>query len=274
MIEIQGHRGVLATRHGNTLAGFVEALRLGVGAIEVDIWLTSDDQLALRHDAIIGGSDIRRGLLRHAMVEEHPATTTDVDIETRVPTLTELLALLRFAQASTVVLDIEIKTEGAVFDEYGQAIVTALSRTLKAHQHEQAIRVRSFDPQIIRATAAMLPDVPMVALSRRVWVPGPGLYPFEPGALVNAAINTGASSVAPNFDLLNAELVATVRAAGLKIYPWTLTTAEQIVEAVGLGVDGICVNDVALARDTLQGLGLELPAARPISLPMLDVREF
>ncbi|MDI2034373.1 glycerophosphodiester phosphodiesterase [Paenarthrobacter nitroguajacolicus] len=269
-IEIQGHRGVLATRHGNTMAGFVEALRLGVGAIEVDIWLTSDAQLALRHDAIVGGLDIRQSLLRHSVVEKHPATTTDVDIEIRTPTLSELLALLRFAGATDVVLDIEIKTEGVLFDEYGQRIVTALSAVLQAHRHEQAIRVRSFDPQIVRAMAAMLPDIPMVALSRRVLVPSPGLYPFESGLLIEAAINSGASAVAPNVDLLNPQLVAMAHAAGLKVYPWTLTTSAQIAEAVGLGVDGICVNDIALARDSLQGLGQAVPESRPICLPMLE----
>ncbi len=113
MIEIQGHRGgVLADRHGNTLASFVEALRLGVDAIEVDVWLTSDGQLALRHDAVIDDRDIRLEKLREAKVEKHLATTTDVDIETRVPSLSETLALLRFANASGVILDIEVKTEG------------------------------------------------------------------------------------------------------------------------------------------------------------------
>ncbi|MEV7661637.1 glycerophosphodiester phosphodiesterase family protein [Paenarthrobacter sp. NPDC089316] len=64
--------------------------------------------------------------------------------------------------------------------------------------------------------------------------------------------------------------MATAHAVGLKVFPWTLTTSEQITEAVGLGVDGICVNDVALARDTLERLGQAVPESRPIRFPMLE----
>ena len=269
MIEIQGHRGVLADRHGNTLASFVEALRLGVDAIEVDVWLTSDGQLALRHDAVIDDRDIRLETLREAKVEKHPATTTDVDIESRVPSLSETLALLRFANASGVILDIEVKTEGAAWDEYDYGIVTALSKVLAAHQDEQALRVRSFDPQIIKAISGILPGVPLVALSRATPSRSPGLYPSTAQDLVNAALATGASAVAPAVGILDAGLVAIAHAAGLKVFPWTLETGEEISAAVGLGVDGICVNDVDMARRAFAELGKPLPPARPISLPLL-----
>lgn len=269
MIEIQGHRGVLATRHGNTLASFVEALRLGVDAIEVDIWLTSDKQLVLRHDAVIGSADIRLETMLQAVVEKHPATTTDVDLESRPPSLSETLALLRFANATDVVLDIEVKTEGAAWDNYGHAIVTALSKVLKAHRDEQALRVRSFDPQIIRAMSGMLPGVPLVALSRESQGRSVGLYPSVVKDLVSAALATGASAVAPESGILDAGLVAEAHAAGLKVFPWTLMTSDEICEAVRLGVDGICVNDVALARQVLGGLGEPLPVPRPMTLPLL-----
>jgi glycerophosphoryl diester phosphodiesterase len=271
MIEIQGHRGVLATRHGNTLASFVEALRLGVDAIEVDVWLTSDMQLVLRHDAVIGTADIRLETMLQAVVEKQPATITDVDPETRAPSLSETLALLRFANAADVVLDIEVKTDGAAWDQYGHGIVTELSKMLKAHQDEQALRVRSFDPQIIRAMSGMLPGVPLVALSRKSPDRSVGLYPSTVKELVTAALGTGASAVAPAFGILDAGLVADAHGAGLKVFPWTLATTEEIRAAVQLGVDGICVNDVALARQVLGRLGEPLAAPRPMTLPLLDM---
>lgn len=269
MIEIQGHRGVLATRHGNTLASFVEALRLGVDAIEVDVWLTSDLQLVMRHDAVIGTADIRLETMLQAVVEKHSATITDVDPETRAPSLSETLALLRFANATDVVLDIEVKTEGAAWDQYGHGIVTELSKMLKAHQDEQALRVRSFDPQIIRAMSGMLPGVPLIALSRESPGRSVGLYPSAVKDLVAAALATGASAVAPEFGILDAGLVTEARGAGLKVFPWTLVASDEICEAVQLEVDGICVNDVALARQVLGGLGEPLPLPRPMTLPLL-----
>jgi glycerophosphoryl diester phosphodiesterase len=269
MIEIQGHRGVLSTRHGNTLASFVEALRLGVDAIEVDVWLTSDMQLVLRHDAVIGTADIRLESMLQAVVEKHPATTTDVDLESRPPSLSETLALLRFANATDVVLDIEVKTEGDAWDHYDHRIVTELSKVLKAHQDEQALRIRSFDPQIIRAMSGMLPGVPLVALSRESPGRSVGLYPSDVKDLVSAALATGASAVAPEFGILDAGLVTEAHAAGLNVFPWTLVAGDEICEAVQLGVDGICVNDVALARQVLGELGEPLASSRAIELPLL-----
>lgn len=269
MIEIQGHRGVLATRHGNTLASFVEALTLGVSAIEVDIWLTSDRQLALRHDAVVNGRDIRDGKLRDAGVEVLPEAVHKVRAEARTPTLEELLALMRFAGAGGVVLDIEVKTDRAKGREYSHSIVWWLANILRVHESGQALRVRSFDPLIIKAMGEEIPSVPRVALCRESAVPDPGLYPSDSFALIEAALAAKAEAVAPESNLLNESLVAQAHAAGLKVYPWTLVTTEQIANAVSLGVDGVCVNDVALARDTLAGLGQEVPAPRPISLPML-----
>ncbi|MGP0222318.1 glycerophosphodiester phosphodiesterase [Paenarthrobacter sp. NCHU4564] len=271
MVEIQGHRGVLASHHGNTIAGFVEALRLGVDAIEVDIWLTADGQLALRHDAVIDGLDIRMTALRQSGVEMHPATTTEIRGERRTPTLEELLALLRFAAAPSVVLDIEVKNDGTPWGQYGEAVISSLVRVLSAHEHEQSLRVRSFDPRIIRAMAGLLPRIPMVALSRKVTEPSSALYPYEPAALIEAALASGANAVAPEYGILSAALVAKARTARLAVYPWTLVTAEEISEAVRLGVEGVCVNDVEMARETLAGLGHKLPEPKSINLPMLGV---
>lgn len=270
MIEIQGHRGVLATKHGNTLAGFVEALQLGVDAVGVDVWLTADGQLALRHDAVIDGRDIRESALHDVVVEKHPLTRAAANLESRAPTLEEVLALLRFADAGGVVLDIEVKTDGDPWSQYGLQIVAALSKTLKAHAPGQALRVRSLDPQIVRAMADSFPDIPVVALCRANGTPSLGQYPSEPFVLMEAALATGAAAVAPENVLVNQALVARAHTAGLKVYPWTLVTAEEISAAVLLGVDGICVDDVGLARDVLASMGQELAASRPIVLPMLD----
>ncbi|WP_347109326.1 glycerophosphodiester phosphodiesterase family protein [Paenarthrobacter sp. S56] len=270
MIEIQGHRGALATRAGNTLGGFVEALRLGVDAVEVDLWLTADGQLALRHDAVVDGRDIRESALHDAVAEKQPLTRPASNMETRPPTLEEVLALLRFADAGGVVLDIEVKTDGDPWTQYGSQIVAALSKTLEAHAPGQALRVRSFDPQILRTMAGSFPDIPMVAKCRPDGTPLLGQYPSEPFALIEAALATGAAAVAPGIGLVNQALVARAHTAGLKVYPWTLTTAEEMSRAVLMGVDGICVDDVGFARDVLASMGQELPASRPIVLPMLE----
>jgi glycerophosphoryl diester phosphodiesterase len=183
--------------------------------------------------------------------------------------LEELLALMRFAGADDVVLDIEVKTDRAKGREYSHSIVWWLASILRVHESGQALRVRSFDPLVIKAMGEEIPSVPRVALCREAVGPDPGLYPSDTCALIEAALAAGAEAVAPEVNLLDEKLVARAHAAGLKVYPWTLVTEEQIANAVSLGVDGVCVNDVALARATFAGLGQEVPVPRPISLPIL-----
>jgi len=274
MIEIQGHRGVLATRHGNTLAGFVEALRLGVDAIEIDVWLTADAQLALRHDAVLGAADIRSRPLREAAVEKLPLTRTRDETETRTPNLAETLALMRFANASSVVLDIEVKIDGEEWGEYEHAVVSALTATLQVHRHEQALRVRSFDPRLVRAVSAMMPGLPCIALSGLSQTSPAGQYPSTPRELVERAITSGASAIAPQFAILSRYLVDAAHSAGLKVYSWDVNNSAEIVSAAELHVDGVCVNDVALCRETLQEHGYPLPPERPITLPFLEQHLF
>ncbi len=109
--------------------------------------------------------------------------------------------------------------------------------------------------------SGVLPGVPLVALSRATPSRSPGLYPSTAQDLVDAALATGASAVAPAVGMLDADLVAIAHAAGLKVFPWTLETGEEISAAAGLGVDGICVNDVAMARRALTELGKPVPPA-------------
>ena len=49
-LEIQGHRGCRGLRPENTMAGFREAIRLGVDLLELDLALSKDGVLVVVHD--------------------------------------------------------------------------------------------------------------------------------------------------------------------------------------------------------------------------------
>ncbi len=50
MIEIIAHRGASAYEPENTLRAFERAIAMGAGMLELDVHLTSDQQLVVLHD--------------------------------------------------------------------------------------------------------------------------------------------------------------------------------------------------------------------------------
>ena len=74
------HRGARAHAPENTLEAFRLGLRLGATGLESDAWITSDGQVVLDHDGVVGGVLRRRRIadLRREQLPEH------------IPTLAEL----------------------------------------------------------------------------------------------------------------------------------------------------------------------------------------
>ncbi len=49
-IEIHGHRGARGLYPENTIKGFIEAVKLGVDAIELDVVISKDEQVVVSHE--------------------------------------------------------------------------------------------------------------------------------------------------------------------------------------------------------------------------------
>src|SRR5688500_14114641 len=50
-IHVQGHRGARGLHPENTLQGFVEAVKLGVDTLEMDVVISADKQCVVSHEA-------------------------------------------------------------------------------------------------------------------------------------------------------------------------------------------------------------------------------
>ncbi len=58
-LDIEGHRGTRGLKPENTLPAFETALDLGVSTLELDMHLTSDNQIVVWHDARLGADKCR-----------------------------------------------------------------------------------------------------------------------------------------------------------------------------------------------------------------------
>jgi glycerophosphoryl diester phosphodiesterase len=276
MIELEGHRGALAVVPGNSLTGFAYTLGVGVSSIEIDVWVTADGQLAVIHDNKLPSAD-------GATVSPHELPLAQLPVllsghkavaEHRAPTLAETLALFRFAGATEVVLDVEIKADPRLGLEYSRLTAAATAQALAPHLAEQALRVRSFDRHVLEAVGETEPRIERVGLigsqGDNPELRTRGALPASAADAVAEASELGLTGLAPYGDLVDAAWVDAAHGAGLQVLTWGGSEgAERVEQLLAAGVDGLCVDDPAALRRLLAERGYAVPAPRPIELPGL-----
>lgn len=206
-----GHRGSRATHAENTLDAFRYAAFCGADAVELDVVLTSDGVLAVRHDPVEG-----------------PFASLDAS----VPRLEEVLKL---AGESDLVFDVEMKDCGALTRDAGR-YAKMLAALIRAPGLAGRVMVRSFEHSYLRAFHALLPDVPLVALVE------------EPGDWVRICQSADSMAISPRFEHVNEAAVAGAHEAGLAVIPWTVNHPADWLRMCRRRVDAIVTDDPAALR--------------------------
>ncbi len=263
-IEVQGHRGARAVRPENTLVGFKYALGAGVDVLELDLGVTSDDQLVVLHDPAVspkrcttGGKKLPAsipvrsltlaairafdcGSLPHARFPRQERVPG-----AGIPTLAEVFALAK--GHPKVGFNIETKLvpghPGAAPppERFAELVVAAI----RAAGVVERTTVQSFDQRTLQAVARLEPKIRRVLLVAENHI--------DHVAVAKAA---QASIVSPNHRWIVKADVERMHAAGLKVVPWTINTPESWARLVEMGVDGIITDDPAALVAWLKAKGL------------------
>ena len=174
---------------------------------------------------------------------------------TRIPTLTEVLALGRRPQAAGIRFNVEIKSTPLTLGEtespeaFAQAVVGALL----AEGMIERTDVLSFDWRVLAETRKLAPELSIVCLSveqpwldnilrgdsgRSPWTTGLDIEAFG-GSVPRLVKATGSSVWAPYYHDLTKELLAEAHSLGLKVVVWTVNEVDEILTLARMGVDGI-----------------------------------
>lgn len=191
MTLVVGHRGASAYRPENTLPAFELAVEQGADAVELDVHLTADGQLAVIHDDSLERTTDQNGSIRQLPMSQLRQADAGASFGTpdgarpyagqglTVPTLPEILDWL----PEGVGLVVELKAA-----EAADATVTALSGSRV--REAQAVTVISFDERAIehvreldRELSTGLLLVPFDKVERGLtWAAEhghPGVFPWE-----------------------------------------------------------------------------------------------
>ena len=302
--DLEAHRGGRALLPENTLPAFANALSMGVDTLELDVGVTADGEVVVSHERRLnpdlardaGGAyvvapgtpivKLRLGEVRtydvgqirpdSAYARQFPDQRAVAG--TRIPTLSELFALVRKSGNARVRLNIETKIDPNRPDETlaPQAFVTSLLSVIEAEKFSDRVMIQSFDWRTLQLVQQQAPKMPTayltlqrgtatVALDKATaWTAG--FNPADHGGSLPRTIKAAGGAVwSPYFGDVTAALISEARGLGLRVVVWTVNKPEDMARMIELGVDGIISDRPDLLRQVAGEKGIALPAGTPVT---------
>jgi glycerophosphoryl diester phosphodiesterase len=271
--DLQAHRGGRGLTPESTLAGFRNAIALGVATLETDLAVTKDDVLVLSHEPhlnpdLVRGPDGKwlegAGPMIHSLTlaelktydigrlnpatrygQQFPAQTPH-DGE-RFPTLAELYAMA----GPGVRFNIETKIDPTKPDQtvdpahFAKLTVDAI----RAAKMQRRTTIQSFDWRTLVEAKRLAPEIETVCLtieSRDMNTVSPSPSPWlagldakNAGSIQQLARMAGCSAWSPFWRNVTAATVVEAHALGLKVIPWTVNDPAEMKRLIDLKVDGL-----------------------------------
>lgn len=257
-VEIQGHRGDRGNFPENSIPAFLSAINKGVDVIEMDVVISKDKKVLVSHEAFMSSLYMQTPD-SVAIVKEREKSynlyTMNYDsirkfnsgskgnalfpqqrkLKTYKPLLVEVIDSVEKRivknKYKRVTYNIEIKSEKK---EYGigqpqpEEFVDLVMKIIHEKQIESFMNIQSFDPHILNVLHKKYPKVKVALLTAR------------------SGINRNLSELtfipqiySPNYQLVNADFLDSLRAKQIKVIPWTVNEKEDIRKMLDLKVDGI-----------------------------------
>jgi len=254
-----GHRGCRGLFPENTIASFLEAIKLGVHAIELDVVVSGDNQIVVSHEPFMSQTyclkpdgaeltndeDQKHNLFQMSYEEiiqfdcglkTHPRFPNQKNQKAYKPLLKEVIEtcedFVKKNSHESINHIIEIKSNPRYYNTFYPepvAYVTLVLGAIAEYDFKDRIILKSFDVEILNEIKKQQPEITISLLVNREEVISDKLkqLDFKPEIL------------GPYFDLLTKEVVSKYQEEGYKIYTWTLNENNAIKRIRSYEVDGV-----------------------------------
>lgn len=303
--DIEAHRGGRALAPENTLNAFANALAIGVDTLELDMGVTKDGVVIVSHDRRLSpdlardangnyipppGIPFVRMTLKEAQSYDVGQIWPDSDYAkgfpdqkpvpgARIPTLSQVFALVRRSGNAHVRLNIETKLSPDEPDEAPapERFVAIVLDLLRKEGFTDRVTIQSFDWRTLRLVQEQAPSIPTAYLTKQSGVfsnvftdkPSHWTAGFDPmrygGSLPQAIKAAGGAIWSPFYRDVTPALVQEAHGLGLKVLPWTVDDGETMAELIDMGADGIISDRPDLLRQVAGEKGAALPAPTPVN---------
>jgi glycerophosphoryl diester phosphodiesterase len=199
---------------------------------------------------------------------------------TRIPTLDEVVTLVRKSGNDRVRFNIETKLSPLAPDESPEpeSFARMLVDALRAQGIAARSTIQSFDWRTLKHVQRLAPEIPTVCLTLErgrngnlqpgqkgasPWTAGLDLDDFD-GSVPRLVAAAGCPVWSPPFRELSETALADAKRLGLAVVVWTVNDPADMARLVDMGVDGIISDYPDRLRAVAAEHGLPLPKATPV----------
>ena len=305
--DSQGHRGTRGLMPENTLPAFARALTIGVNTLELDVGTTRDGVVVISHnphlepaltrDASGNWLDVTGPAIHSLTLKQlktydfgrlNPETryaerfSDQAAVDgTKMPTLKELLLLIKRSGNEKVRLNIETKLNPDKPDlSLGpEEFVVAVLKVIDELGFHNRVTIQSFDWRTLQVTQRLAPDIPTSYLTvQQSWYDNiqtgqPGPSPWTAGFDIDdfggnlpRMVKTAGGRIWSSFyGEVTADNIKQAHALGVLVKVWTVNNVDRMEDLINMGVDGIITDYPDRLRTVLERRGMPLPPQTPVS---------
>lgn len=235
--SVIAHRGGRGLVPGNTIEAAINAVNIGSDIIEIDVHLTADDVLVVRHDASIDTTTNGTGQISAmslADIQGYDVGFHEIDYPNAAPQDSIRVPALRD-------LFLELPDQRYLIELKPQDVSAAdrLCGLIRQHNMQKQVLVGSFHTHVLKHFRRECPEIP-TSLGRTEVTQLVLLEKFNlshlfisEGYTIHIPINYGV------VDILDLSLVNKMHERNIRVDAWTLNDPESMQQSIYLGVDGI-----------------------------------
>jgi glycerophosphoryl diester phosphodiesterase len=293
-LYVIGHRGAAGLAPENTISSFKRAIDIGVDAFELDVHLTVEGEPVVHHDFYLKPEIARKPdgswisnesklLIKDLTVKElktydvgrlKPGTEysqrypeqQSIDGE-HIPTLREVISLLKSRSSDTPKLWVEIKTtpEEPDLSQEPETVAETVVKVLREEDFVSRSLILSFDWRTLLHVQKIAPEIPtlyVTVIGRRLdtikpgkpgpspWTAGLDIDDFE-GSIPRAIKAAGGKNWAHHYRQITSKLVNEAHQMDIRVFAWTPDYKNEMKRLIRMNVDGIITNRPDILRSIL-----------------------
>lgn len=217
---------------------------MGADGFELDVQLTSDDQIVVIHDGSVNRTTNGTGRIAELSLAElkrldagswfnsaKPRRGKPQYAGERIPTLNEVLDLAR-RHNSTVYIELKFTRDSR------PGLEERVIKLVDEYELSGNVVIESFSLESIKRVKEIATGFRTAALfGRTLTAPRRSLR-----KMIESAIESRADEIALDKTLLTARVVATATEAGLPVIAWTVNSRLYLKHCIKLGLKGIITN--------------------------------
>ncbi len=257
--DIEGHRGCRGLRPENTIAAFINAVKLGVNTLEMDMQISKDGKIVISHDAFMGSNicsapdgkpvtqadeeKLKIYTLTYDEIKKYDCGSRgnakfpdQQKMSTIKPLLSDVIDTVEKYIAEhhlpPVRYNIETKSTPAGDDINHPKPAVFAKMVYDLIKQKGVINkciIQSFDPRTLQEIRKIDPNITTALLVENI-----------KGLKANLALlGFNPTIYSPNYMLVNKKLVKECHRMKIQVLPWTVNDEKKMIELKQMGVDGL-----------------------------------